>query len=175
MKRLAIILVVAFAITPSAAKADITDIDGHQWKEMSGLSKNSFLIGFISGSDFVAYDNIDQMSEDMPSEVADVIMEAGQRKAIKFRNDRLRKYRILNIKVGQLSEGLDKFYSDYRNYRIKIQQAIYIVVREIRGASPEEISAITEKLRSYPDGVLGGTRINYIDKFGQKQSSEFPY
>jgi hypothetical protein len=43
-----------------------------------------------------------------------------------------------DVTVGQLVGGLDKTYSDYRNLRIDVLQAIIVVVRSIQGASDDE-------------------------------------
>jgi hypothetical protein len=174
MKRIILILSVLFSICSSSAKAEsLLDKDGNYWKEMR-FEKLYFLAGFITGSCFVAEDNIDSFTEGAPK-LAETLRGQGWNEAVKIRNDRLKKYKIMDIKVGQLSQGLDKFYSDYRNQRIKIQQAVYVVAREIRGAPSEEITAITEMLRASPDGFFGGFHVDYIDKFGKKQSATFPF
>ena len=55
-----------------------------------------------------------------------------------------------DITVGQLKDGVDKFYEDFANRKIKIVDAIYIVKMQIEGENPELISAQIRYLRMQP-------------------------
>ncbi len=55
---------------------------------------------------------------------------------------------IYKITIGQIVEGLDVLYSDFKNRNIKINDAIYVVKRQIEGASEEHIEAMLQYLRS---------------------------
>jgi hypothetical protein len=43
---------------------------------------------------------------------------------------------------------MDKIYEDFKNRRIKIQDAIYAVRKQIRGTTEEEVEAVLQFLRS---------------------------
>lgn len=58
-----------------------------------------------------------------------------------------RKY-FANAKVPQVQDGLNVFYSDYRNRSIPVFAATGIILKEIIGTPKAEIEALTEKLRS---------------------------
>jgi len=62
------------------------------------------------------------------------------------RNSRewLTHYSIIGITNGQIVEGLNLFYDDFRNRQIKLPDAAYVVRKQILGASKKEIEAITE-------------------------------
>lgn len=55
---------------------------------------------------------------------------------------------LLDFTYGQLLDGLDEFYSDFRNKRIPIGDAIYIVRMQLEGCSEEGIEYMTKELRS---------------------------
>jgi hypothetical protein len=46
-------------------------------------------------------------------------------------------------KVGQLVDGMDRFYSDFRNRGIATSHALFIVAMQISGATDEQIRALT--------------------------------
>lgn len=48
---------------------------------------------------------------------------------------------------SQIVDGLNTFYTDYRNEKIEITDAIWIVVNSISGKSQEEIEKMTENYR----------------------------
>jgi hypothetical protein len=51
------------------------------------------------------------------------------------------------VTTGQLVDGLDSFYADYRNRRILIVNAVYLVVNSFAGTPQEVMDAATEDLR----------------------------
>ena len=52
-----------------------------------------------------------------------------------------------HVTAGQLISGLDAFYGDYRNRRIMLYDAIWLVVNEISGKSDAEMSKMIESYR----------------------------
>ena len=52
-----------------------------------------------------------------------------------------------NIKVGQLSDGLDAFYVDFRNKSIHVEDAIGYVRGQLRGWSEQELSSDLQQMR----------------------------
>jgi hypothetical protein len=52
-----------------------------------------------------------------------------------------------NITAGQVKDGLDKFYEDYRNRQIKVYNAAWIVFYSTTGVSQAEIDKMTESWR----------------------------
>jgi hypothetical protein len=63
-------------------------------------------------------------------------------------NSYLDRYIIVGITNDQIVDGLNKFYEDFRNRGILLGHAIYVVKKQIKGASPEEVDAVCEYLRS---------------------------
>ena len=52
-----------------------------------------------------------------------------------------------NVTVGQLVDGLDVFYSDFRNRTIRVHDAIWLVVNQIAGTPQEELEKMVENWR----------------------------
>jgi hypothetical protein len=48
---------------------------------------------------------------------------------------------------GQFVDGQDKFYEDYRNRRIMLSNAVWIVARSISGASDKDMDILIENFR----------------------------
>jgi hypothetical protein len=54
---------------------------------------------------------------------------------------------LTNVTNGQVVQGLDEFYSDYRNRRIKVASGVWIVLNEISGKSKDEMQKLIETHR----------------------------
>ena len=55
-----------------------------------------------------------------------------------------------NVTFEQLIDGLDHFFSDYRNRSIDVNGGILVVLRKIRGDSESEINKMINALRKLP-------------------------
>ena len=55
-----------------------------------------------------------------------------------------------NVTYDQLIDGLDIFFSDYKNRCIETNSGIFVVLKMIRGGSKDEINTMIETLRSFP-------------------------
>ncbi len=65
----------------------------------------------------------------------------------------MRRY-MSTVTNGQIRDGLDDFYKDFRNRSILIPDAMWIVVRQIAGDSKPDIEHLTEQLRRNAQGPL---------------------
>jgi len=61
----------------------------------------------------------------------------------------LNKY-LKNVTNSQLADGVDKFYSDYRNRRIMVNDAVWLVLNEISGKSDADMKKMIENWRKSP-------------------------
>jgi len=52
-----------------------------------------------------------------------------------------------NVTNGQLVDGLDSFYADFRNRSIRVADAVWLVVNGIAGTPQEELDTIIENWR----------------------------
>ena len=58
----------------------------------------------------------------------------------------VKKY-LNRVTVGQILDGLDKFYDDYRNRKILMSLGVSIVLDYISGKSEQEMTRLIETLR----------------------------
>jgi hypothetical protein len=65
---------------------------------------------------------------------------------------------------------MDKIYEDFKNRRIKIQDAIYVVRKQIRGTTEEEVEAVLQFLRSEKKWE----KYLYKNKAGVEVTIDFP-
>lgn len=193
MRRAILVLVVWFAFLPgiaSADKQDISTMDGTDWAEWTMLQKHSFISGFIAGSAYVLRNNIqpqdDKYDSDKASKMFWVYWVPDDKKPkntfsrnevslllgnqAEGLNASLYRYAIIEITNGQLVEGLNAFYSDFKNKQIKLSDAVYVVKKQVKGASAEDIETVLQFLRADKDYK----KLTYTDKDGKKKWATFP-
>jgi hypothetical protein len=52
-----------------------------------------------------------------------------------------------NVSNGQIVDGLDQFFSDYRNRRIRVHNAVWLVTNGIAGTPEAELQQMIESWR----------------------------
>src|SRR5512136_201104 len=172
MKRfLLIIFIMLFPCLLYAEKANISELNGNDWKSLSHANKTAFTLGVISSANYVAKQNISytpiipEHEYDTKKAIAlfsgfeksrlrkantyskkevDLMREHNRRTG----NYLLRRYSIFSITNIQLYEGLEKLYNDSKNTNILLNEAVYLVRKQLQGASDEEIQAILPWLRT---------------------------
>jgi len=90
-----------------------SDFDGDYWKKTTQDAKTKYLIGFVDGRNLG-------------------INEAATALQVGFSDSRLKSLDS-RITVGQLLDGLDEFYKDWRNAKIRIREALEYVTMEAQG------------------------------------------
>jgi|HubBroStandDraft_5_1064220.scaffolds.fasta_scaffold306140_1 hypothetical protein len=121
--------------------------NGYWWADMSDTRRLGLVEGYVTG-----------LSR------AEVLL----RQSLDFNNDKIvdrtRKKPVTSyldfseISYGQYIEGLDVFYSDYRNKRINFNVAILYVRDQVRGASQDELEKRLEGMRK------GAVEPNYDER-----------
>jgi hypothetical protein len=114
--------------------------DGNWWREQSYSDKITYMVGFFDGMDlgreFSFWKSVDDKV------CAPKIMESYD-----SYNDKYMK----GVTNGQLVDGLDDFYKDYRNRRIKVHNAVWLVSNAIAGTSQADLDKRVENFRRNPD------------------------
>ena len=171
-KLILIILSLSLFLFPVSSHA-ISEYDGHEWSNWTTFEKGKFLIGFTSGSGYVVSSSWDPLFETEKNIFAK-IMGVTEREIEKYK--RIQRHHILGITIGQLKDGLNSFYNDFRNKRIRLGTAIYIVKKQIEVSPPEEVNAIIHHLRKHPkhDDYSFFTGMKYKDKSGNERQVIFP-
>lgn len=143
------------------------EIDGYKWTSMDDSMKIGFALGFIWGVSRATEEGsfalrrlaLRLMMPDLNKEVAPTIRELANSDA-----DVLgKKLDLSGITAGQLIEGLDNFYKDYRNMKVLAEEAIWIVKLEIRGAPREFIDEEIRLLRM-PEEEGAKEWLNLLEK-----------
>jgi len=197
MKRLILIIfIVLYPCLLNAEKSNISEINGNDWKTLSYANKIAFTLGVISSANYVAKQNIyyapivPEQEYDSKKAIAlfsgfekskskkiivynkkevDLMREHSRRTG----NFLLKRYSIFNITNIQLHEGLDKLYDDFNNTNILLNEAVYLVRKQIQGASDDEIQAILLWLRT-PANQRTFDQLIYKDKMGKAFYATFP-
>jgi len=172
-----------------AQQKTIEGYDGTDWKKWNAMHKLSFIEGFLSGARYVVDYNIDHAKyagdNFTPQKGAEMFLVSLTEKKETFTRQemellmeyaayleisKLDKYYVADTTGRQIVDGLETFYFDFKNQKIKISDAIYLVRKQIQGTPPEEIEVLCEWLRSDPDPK----KRYYKDKDGKMKSISFP-
>ena len=193
MKRAILTTILFLLLYPLAAiaeKQDLDSFDGTDWVEWPSIQKHAFISGYIAGSSYVVQYTQQNTEENYDSEKASNIYvsyllpdqkkpkNSFSRKEIDLMlnnikddfNSGLYSCTIYGITNGQIVEGLNSFYTDFKNKQIKLMDAVYVVKKQIKGSSTEEIEAVLQYLRSGKNF----SKLIYIDKDGKKKYARFP-
>jgi hypothetical protein len=161
MRQVKCLLVFFFIILPSlllfAQKENLCSQDGNDWITKGTVLKVGYIQGFISGTALMNEKAIQQ------SLILNEKEKKGLNLIVKFKIDTAFStadaISLYEITTGQLSEGVEAFYSDFSTRKIKILDAIYIVKMQIKGTDPDVISAQTRYLKQQPISVEEWTAV----------------
>jgi hypothetical protein len=150
---------------------NVCEFDGNAWNQMHEALKIGYVKGFMVGIIHVIEESVDKegyakRAYRRPDRAANIYYRVlGERDSLRHLfsssdckwvvgyeiykiNEELLRYPIYGITVGQIVDGLNELYEDYKNRSIKVQDAIYVFRKQIKGASQEEIEQILVYLRS---------------------------
>lgn len=141
--RIPLLILCLSACIGTAKASDVRD--GGWWTGMSRIAKSAYVLGFFDGQDYasVVWDlSIAQVHTPFVPERAKEDAEIEKRANGQIDRD------FGNISAGKLVDGLDAVYGDYRNTRIRINDAMTIVVRSMDGTPDAEIQKLLERGRA---------------------------
>jgi hypothetical protein len=124
--------------------------DGVWWNQLTANQKIVYVVGFFDGQAYaeklfdgaVLIAQADPKTKLWSPERAKILVEA-EDMALK-----MLKHDFGRLTLGQMTDGLDKIYTDYRNARIVVKEAIIVVVRSVDGEmSDEDITKLLERKR----------------------------
>jgi hypothetical protein len=136
---------IVLMLTASIARNQVsTTRDGNWWIEESQPAKLTYITGFFDGmdlgNDFSYWGYVDEYkAKDHDAAIA-------MAKTTASFDEFSSKY-LTNVTNGQLVSGLDKFYADYRNRRIKTQKGVWLVLNSIAGKSDTDMEKLIENYR----------------------------
>lgn len=193
MKQVIFAVIICLLLCPIAAiaeKYDLNSLDGSDWSEWASTQKHAFISGYLAGSSYVVQYNQQNTDENYDNEkvskayLSYLLPDQKKPKNSFSRKDvdmivynikddfnsSLNSCTIYGITNGQIVEGLNSFYTDFKNKQIKLKDSIHVVKKQINGSSTEEIEAVLQYLRS---GKEFG-KLLYTDKDGKKKYARFP-
>jgi len=134
-----IVLVGAILATlTSTAVAENKRRDGNWWRQQSRTSKLDYVTGLFDGIDLG-----EQFTWRGVVDTNDITCSSKAFRSAAANED---KY-MSHVTVGQVTDGLDSFYEDYRNRSIHVSKAFWIVLNSIRGTPQPELDKMIEENR----------------------------
>ncbi len=114
--------------------------DGNWWRTTNLDVRKSYMVGFfdglVLGRNF-SYWNLNGKDGKLDNLETSRVMHSFDES-----------YKLIERTTnGQFVDGQDKFYEDYRNRRIMLSNAVWIVARSISGASDKDMDILIENFR----------------------------
>ena len=118
--------------------------DGNWWIRQTEVAKLNYMVGFFDGMELGHEFSYWRMVE----------QHKGTTTCMSETNESYQSYNskfLANVTNDQLTEGLDNFYKDYRNRRIIVFNAVWLVVNSIAGTPQNELDKMIESWRRNAD------------------------
>jgi hypothetical protein len=111
--------------------------NGYWWQWMSQAFKLGFISGYILGQssavEIIEIRCIDERSNPKSGITNAVLDEYAKEKTVTLFAD------YGNIRYGQLVEGTDEFYKDFKNKNIQVPAALHYVRDQLKGVDSKEL------------------------------------
>ena len=155
MNKLCAAALIAWVLLPVSLAGAAEPQDGNWWNAQPRALQVYWAIGFLDGVT-VGYDSSRSLMAIVGNPVTsalppncDASCLADLFKLHSYLENiiRVREQEYDGISAGEIADGLNHIYSDYRNRRINILDAAVVVVYSIKGASEEQMQRRLEYLR----------------------------
>ena len=147
LKRAICLLLFAFGILGSTAYTSETD--GRWWNRLSQGEKLTYVVGFFDGTGYSATlltgATLKAMADPKTGEFSAAraeVAKATSQGAVQSIEENLS-----NLTTGQVVQGQDATYRDFRNQGISVLDCIYVVIYEIKGGSEADVTRLLEVRR----------------------------
>ena len=134
---------------------DVSSRDGTDWLENNSFSEGKahnlgLIAGIIEGTSLI-HDALDTYLK-MSRPVEDITNPTNfdHIATIDYVRGTLQDVSLFDITIGQIKDGIDAFYQDFGNRRIKIIDAVYVIKMQIEGKDPDWIQMQIRYLRMQP-------------------------
>ena len=128
----------------NATSEDHSKRDGYFWGEMPDSFRSCYVMGFADGLELSA-GFFDALTEPIRDRVDS--SSKGCCSVVWAYGDMLSKRRLPGITYGQMVDGIDRLYKDYRNKQIPIPFLLELVKMEVEGRSEAQIDSVARELR----------------------------
>lgn len=122
------------------------DRDGKWWKTRGETEKTIYTLGLLDGIETakcMVDPNMHYLAA--PEDPSRFVSENA--KAIYDVLDHVDRRLFANVDLGDLIEGLNQFYKDFRNREIDVPAALFLVGLQISGGSDEEVQRLIVIMR----------------------------
>ena len=113
--------------------------DGNWWIGQDRLARLNYTVGLFDGMGLGYKFSYWRFVDDQKSEDARRLVQA----SFTYYSSRY----IQNLTSGQVVDGLDVFYADFKNRNILTQNAMWIVANQISGMPAAEVEKLIESWR----------------------------
>jgi hypothetical protein len=104
--------------------------DGNWWNDLDDSFRGHYVLGFMDGIRLGNHFSHWGMSENESKECTGAVGDSFSTMENQY---------LSKLTVRQLKDGLDDFYKDYRNRRIKTDGAVWLVVQGISGVPSDTL------------------------------------
>lgn len=133
-----ITMAVVILVWTTALQADENRRDGNWWQSQTRIGKLNYITGFFDGMDLGH--NFSYWKSAAKEDYHSVTNSRAS--FIEYSN----KY-FAQVTSGQLADGIDNLYADFRNRGIAVPDGVWLVVNAISGKSEEEMKTMIENWR----------------------------
>lgn len=126
-------------LAPPAYSAVDDARDGNWWLEQPKIIKLGYMTGFLDG---IHLGNNFAMWGFMDDPESESCLKKVGLSTIEYEDRYLSK-----VKVAQLVDGIDAFYSDYKNRSISTHNAVWLVLNGIAGTPKDKLEKMIETFR----------------------------
>ncbi len=139
MKRYIVLSLLLASTVRLNASTDLSRRDGNWWTGETETFKLAYVAGFYDGMDLGnRFSYWDLLKEDTMKSCLSRVSTSFSTYEQKYMG---------NTTNSQLVDGLDSFYSDYRNRRIVLPSAVWLVVNGIAGMPQKDLDKMIESWR----------------------------
>jgi hypothetical protein len=121
--------------------ADENRRDGNWWRDRTNFQRTEYVVGFFDGMELgsrFSYWNLETFKANKNDPIAGQVLAS-----YATLKDRYFK----ELTNGQITDGLNAFYNDYRNRTIMLYDAVWLVVNMIAGESDTKMQSLIESFR----------------------------
>jgi hypothetical protein len=146
--RILVVLVLVGSAAPISQNQESNRRDGNWWREIDAAGKANYIVGFFDGMELGNRFSFWGVVKDNKAEKT--VKDAVTSSVVASYSDYSDKY-LSHVTNVQLVDGLDAFYSDFKNRRIVIYGAVWLVLNEIAGKPEPEMQQLIENWRKNAD------------------------
>jgi hypothetical protein len=131
------LLAPALFASPGIDAQGATAQDGNWWRTINDSDHLIVLAGFVNGMElgnFLSFWGSDGSHSGCTAETVGTYLKAGKRY-------------FSAVSLGQLRDGVDDFYNDYKNRSIRLYAAVWLVAQSIGGVPKEQLDKDIEQWR----------------------------